>query len=89
MCLTKLQAPIRVIINNFHCYIESYYQLYHHKFLFRLINVTMSLKLVIGVLASSIVPLITYIVSTIVAHVQLNKLLKPEPNDEDYTHNYK
>ena len=47
----------------------------------------MNLKLVIGVLASSIVPLITYIVSTIVAHVQLNKLWKPDPYDDyDYTH---
>ena len=48
--------------------------------LFRLINVTMNHKLLIGVLASSIVPLITYIVSTIVAHVQL---YNPE-NDEEY-----
>ena len=47
----------------------------------------MNLKLVIGVLASSLVPLITYIVSTIVAHVQLNNFLEPDPYDEDdYTH---
>ena len=72
---------IQIVIINFHCDIECYYQLYHHKFLFRLINVTMNLKLVIGVLASSIVPLITYIVSTIVAHVQLNNLF-----DEVFTH---
>ena len=49
----------------------------------------MNLKLVIGVVASSIVPLITYIVSTIIAHVQLIKLLKPDPDpydEDDYTH---
>ena len=44
----------------------------------------MNLKLLIGVLASSIVPLITYIVSTIIAHVQLNKLLKPDGYSDRY-----
>ena len=41
----------------------------------------MNLKLVIGVLASSIVPLITYIVSTIIAHVRLENYIK-EAHDE-------
>ena len=36
----------------------------------------MNVKLVIGVLASSIVPLITYIVSTIIAHVHLKDYIE-------------
>ena len=42
-----------------------------------------NLKLVIGVLAS-IVPLITYIISTIITHVELNKLL----SDYDQYHDW-
>ena len=43
----------------------------------------MNLKLVIRVLASSIVPLITYIVSTIVAHVHLKNYIKEARDDFD------
>ena len=47
----------------------------------------MKLKLVIGVLASSIVPLITYIVSTIIAHVHLKDYIEEARDDfnEGYT----
>ena len=44
-----------------------------------------NLKLVIGVLAS-IVPLITSIISTIITHVELNKVFKSDQYDYWYTY---